>query len=105
MKYKIRTAVPTDEGKIRELMSDSFEHDYNDLSDRTKEAFLDRYYYRFFCTSPFVVRERSTGSFFLFWLRGCRMIVSVREIKKPSGSAEGFGKVFQLCRFLIGMSG
>lgn len=43
MKYKIRTAVPTDEGKIRELMSDSFEHDYNDLSDRTKEAFLDRY--------------------------------------------------------------
>ena len=38
MKYKIRTAVPTDEGKIRELMSDSFEHDYNDLSDRTKEA-------------------------------------------------------------------
>ena len=42
MKYKIRTAVPTDEGKIRELMSDSFEHDYNDLSDRTKEAFLDR---------------------------------------------------------------
>ena len=56
MKYKITTAVPTDEGKIRELMSDSFEHDYNDLSDRTKEAFLDRYYYRFFCTSPFVVR-------------------------------------------------
>ena len=43
IKYKIRTAVPTDEGKIRELMSDSFEHDYNDLSDRTKEAFLDRY--------------------------------------------------------------
>ena len=43
MKYKIRTAVPTDEGKIRELMSDSFEHDYNDLSDRTKETFLDRY--------------------------------------------------------------
>ena len=43
MKYKIRTAVPTDEGKIRELMSDSFEHDYNDLSDRTKEAFRDRY--------------------------------------------------------------
>ena len=43
MKYKIRTAVPTDEGKIRELMSDSFEHDYNDLSDRTKEEFLDRY--------------------------------------------------------------
>mgnify|MGYP002523760094 CR=1 FL=1 len=43
MKYKIRTAVPTDEGKIRELMSDSFEHDYNDLSDRTKEAFVDRY--------------------------------------------------------------
>ena len=43
MKYKIRTAVPTDEGKIRERMSDSFEHDYNDLSDRTKEAFLDRY--------------------------------------------------------------
>ena len=43
MKYKIRTAVPTNEGKIRELMSDSFEHDYNDLSDRTKEAFLDRY--------------------------------------------------------------
>ena len=43
MKYKIRTAVPTDEGKIRELMSDSFKHDYNDLSDRTKEAFLDRY--------------------------------------------------------------
>ena len=42
MKYKIRTAVPTDEGKIRELTSDSFEHDYNDLSDRTKEAFLDR---------------------------------------------------------------
>ena len=24
-------------------MSDSFEHDYNDLSDRTKETFLDRY--------------------------------------------------------------
>ena len=43
MKYKIRTAVPTNEGKIRELMSDSFEHDYNDLSDRTKETFLDRY--------------------------------------------------------------
>ena len=42
MKYKIRTAVPTDEGKIRELMSDSFEHNYNYLSDRTKEAFLDR---------------------------------------------------------------
>ena len=43
MKYKIRTAVPTDEGKIRELMRDSFKHDYNDLSDRTKEAFRDRY--------------------------------------------------------------
>lgn len=42
MKYKIRTAAPTDEGKIRELMSDSFEHDYNDLSDRTKEAFFDQ---------------------------------------------------------------
>ena len=24
-------------------MRDSFEHDYNDLSDRTKETFLDRY--------------------------------------------------------------
>ena len=29
--------------EVRDWMRDSFEHDYNDLSDRTKETFLDRY--------------------------------------------------------------
>ena len=29
--------------EVRDWMRDSFEHDYNDLSDRTKEPFLDRY--------------------------------------------------------------
>ena len=29
--------------EVRAWMRDSFEHDYNDLSDRTKEAFRDRY--------------------------------------------------------------
>ena len=29
--------------EVRDWMRDSFEHDYNDLSDRTKEAFRDRY--------------------------------------------------------------
>lgn len=29
--------------EVRTWMRDSFEHDYNDLSERTKEAFRDRY--------------------------------------------------------------
>ena len=29
--------------EVRSWMRASFEHDYNDLSDRTKEEFLDRY--------------------------------------------------------------
>ena len=29
--------------EVRDWMRDSFKHDYNDLSDRTKEAFRDRY--------------------------------------------------------------
>ena len=36
-----RTALPIWTTSL--CCSDSFEHDYNDLSDRTKETFLDRY--------------------------------------------------------------